>query len=223
MRIYPKGDLERRFWKLMNIRGEAECWLWKGQLGKEHEYGFMTIGGRSIGAHRVAFDFEYGPIPRGLFVVHSCDVPRCTNPAHLSLGTAKDNVADMMNRGRRRTGRRRPVRKSRLEVLEERSKSESKRKLTYAGATKARYLLALGVPRKHVSELCGVDTDVIKYLVERKTYARVGKRPKLAPFPKRGSLAELAEMRGRRRLSVEWARLGRDFGYSTGQVRRMLD
>lgn len=37
-------------------------------------------------------------------VRHTCDNPRCINPAHLVGGTQKDNVADMYSRGRNKHG-----------------------------------------------------------------------------------------------------------------------
>lgn len=69
----------------------------------EHGYGRLSRGGRGSGyerAHRVAWELANGPIPAGMWVLHRCDNPPCCNPKHLFLGTATDNVADMMAKGR---------------------------------------------------------------------------------------------------------------------------
>ena len=77
------------------------CWIWTGGIDKDgYGRGFRAEGSRKPGAHCFAYERTYGAIPLGLFVLHSCDNPRCVNPEHLSLGTHADNMADMMRKGR---------------------------------------------------------------------------------------------------------------------------
>ena len=49
---------------------------------------------------RVIYMLKYGPIPKGMLIRHTCDHPYCCNIEHLLIGTPKDNVRDMIERGR---------------------------------------------------------------------------------------------------------------------------
>ena len=57
--------------------------------------------GKTYLIHRLAWEIANAePIPPGMVVRHTCDNPRCCNPAHLILGTDKDNTDDMLTRNR---------------------------------------------------------------------------------------------------------------------------
>jgi len=62
----------------------------------------IQINGKRFYAHRlVAMLFHGLEIQDTTTVVlHSCDNPKCINPEHLRLGTARDNVHDCIAKGR---------------------------------------------------------------------------------------------------------------------------
>jgi HNH endonuclease len=91
-------SLERRLLE-KTIKLENGCWYCSAG-GKEHRYGTIWFNNQSIGNHVASYLVHRGPIPHGILVCHTCDYSRCINPAHLFLGTHKDNMADMMNKGR---------------------------------------------------------------------------------------------------------------------------
>lgn len=86
-----------RFWS--RVDKDGACWEWAGARHPQG-YGVFSAGGRSLRAHRFAFQLANGPIPEGMFVLHSCDNPPCVNPAHLRLGSHADNMRDMSARRR---------------------------------------------------------------------------------------------------------------------------
>lgn len=81
---------------------ETGCWLWTRALSSKG-YGCTNINGKTEYAHREAYKHYIGHVPKGLWVLHKCDTPSCINPNHLFLGTHKDNMADMVNKGRSNT------------------------------------------------------------------------------------------------------------------------
>lgn len=76
------------------------CLIWKASSNPDG-YGWMRYEGTIELSHRVAWQIKNGPIPDGLFVLHSCDNPPCCNPQHLFLGTHLDNMKDMWAKGRK--------------------------------------------------------------------------------------------------------------------------
>ncbi len=75
------------------------CWVWNG-ANNGVGYGQVNIMKRRRYAHRIMYEDAFGPIPKGLFVLHRCDNRACCKPTHLFLGTAKDNTHDMLAKGR---------------------------------------------------------------------------------------------------------------------------
>lgn len=70
------------------------CWLFTGGVGS-HGYGQIVHNGSRTTLHRYAYSCSNGDIPKGLVVRHKCDTKLCCNPAHLELGTYKDNAKDV--------------------------------------------------------------------------------------------------------------------------------
>ena len=75
------------------------CHVWTNGRNSKG-YGTMKVNGKSVSAHRLAWEFANGTIPDGLCVLHKCDNPPCCNPDHLFLGTRKDNNDDRDAKGR---------------------------------------------------------------------------------------------------------------------------
>lgn len=128
------------------ITTPSGCWNWigwKDLLG----YGRFWFLGNSRFAHRVSYILFVGPIPEGLFILHSCDNPSCVNPAHLRAGTPQDNMDDAYTRGRKND---RGSANGSSKLTE--SQVEEIRK-AYPQETQAQIALRFGVCQAHISDI----------------------------------------------------------------------
>lgn len=78
-----------RFFKKLE-KSEA-CWFWKNNL-TENGYGRFYYKGKVLLAHRWAYEFYKGPIPKELELDHLCRNRNCVNPDHLEPVSRKENV-----------------------------------------------------------------------------------------------------------------------------------
>ena len=88
------------FWSRVDIGAEDSCWNWLGAKTARGYGLYAPMPGVLLRAHRVAYGLHNGGVDDGMFVCHKCDNPSCSNPNHLFLGTPKDNIDDMIQKGR---------------------------------------------------------------------------------------------------------------------------
>lgn len=90
------SDDERRFWSHVNRPQhgdeDMQCWPWKGALDKG--YGRLTVMGRKLKAHRIAWALHHGEDPpAGLVIDHACGNRSCVNPHHLEAIHQAENMS----------------------------------------------------------------------------------------------------------------------------------
>lgn len=90
-----RKTIEQSFWE--KVEKGSGCWNW---LGGKNGAGRANFRGRS--APRVCWELvNKETLSCFVYVCHACDNPACVNPDHLWLGTQKDNVHDMISKGRK--------------------------------------------------------------------------------------------------------------------------
>ena len=128
-----------------SVETPSGCVEWTGPKHDEMGYARIRIGGRMVYVHRAAWEIENGPIPEGLVILHSCDNPSCINVVHMSVGSQRDNVQDMLTKGRadRRGDRANPA------------------KLTGSEVRELRDLAAQGHSRSELSKIFGISKSQV--------------------------------------------------------------
>lgn len=113
----------------------------------------------SMTASRVAYMIAHGEIDDNLLCCHHCDNRACVNPDHLFLGTAKDNLQDMIRKGRA--------------VLSTKGEHHGRAKLTEADVLEIRRLHASGVSQRALSKKYEMSKALIHAIVHRKYWTHI--------------------------------------------------
>ena len=121
-----------------------------GQVSRSNAAG----RGRLVYVHRYVYELYHGTIPK--VVRHKCDNPRCYNIEHLEGGTAADNSADMVKRGRSARGAR-----------------HNMSKLTEQDVLAIRGRLAAGDTNRAIAKTYGVTRQNITAIRRGKTWNHV--------------------------------------------------
>ena len=149
-KVKPLGN---RFWSKVDIGGPDDCWHWQATRDRAG-YGKFRIDGKMQAAHRLVAGLRSGDEGQAL---HSCDTPACVNPAHISIGTRADNMAQMTARGRQAKG-----------------ESHALAKLTEAEVLAIRARYATGrITQQALAEEYGVAGSLISHIVNRKAWAHL--------------------------------------------------
>lgn len=150
--LYADAVSISRFWRLVDVRSETECWPWRGDTDDDG-YGVFVYKGRKAGAHEYAVSFTTGErrLPE-LDTCHSCDNPPCCNPLHVRFDTHLSNVREMHDRGRARNGS----------------------ALTVADVVLIRERRAAGARQKDLAEQFGLTDGAVSMIVRGLRWPNVG-------------------------------------------------
>lgn len=150
-----------RFWsKVSKSCDVSACWEWTGSINESGYGKFRRTEGDTCYAHRFAKEMVDGPIEEGMCVLHSCDNPKCVNPAHLFIGTKADNVKDMDAKGRSR----------RAGVCGE---QHGMAKLDESDVKTIRAMKSDGESSAYIAGIYGVCKDTICKIVSKRTWSHI--------------------------------------------------
>lgn len=141
-----KEEAVARFWGKVDTTSRNGCWHWR-RSAFPNGYGKVRHNGKTSYAHRLSYEFSYGPISEGLVVRHVCDNPICVRPGHLLIGTTQDNVNDMIDRPKNRIYKR---------------FSSSAQPVPASEMERFRVMLAAGIPARTTATLLGVSQKTLE-------------------------------------------------------------
>ncbi len=90
----------RLYSKVYNFTRNS-CWEMKPP--KHNRYPIIRMDNKDVRASRISWELHNKKkFPKGKFCLHKCDNTKCINPDHLFIGTHKQNMRDMIKKGRDR-------------------------------------------------------------------------------------------------------------------------
>lgn len=136
----------------------TECWIWTGAKHR-HGYGSLWDGIRCATVSRISAQIYLGlALDDKRFVCHRCDVPACFNPAHLFIGTQKDNWRDCWEKGR---AHRLPPR-----TIEQSGEKNAQAKLTWDKVRQIRSLWHVpGWSQHRIARELGVTQSLVSMII----------------------------------------------------------
>jgi hypothetical protein len=147
-----------RFWNKVDINGPDECWEWQ-RYCLPNGYARFRYEGKMQYIHRVSWKLENGEIPEGIKVCHSCDNRKCVNPSHLFLGTQRENLQDMVEKGR---------------SAKQKGTENGRVKLTDIQIVELRKEYRIGnYSQRELAKIYGVSQQLISRIVNRKNWTHL--------------------------------------------------
>ncbi len=143
------------------IWDENGCRLWTGPVTRD---GYAQVGPAGIerafgikGTHRLVVHLETGHVFQGRQeqVLHSCDVRNCTNPLHLRVGTAAENLREAADRNRVSHG-----------------DTHRSSKITTAIAQTVKAWIEYGYRNCYIADTLGISRDTVSRIRNGRTWVR---------------------------------------------------
>ena len=135
------------------------CIVWTKSRSKGG-YGQKAVNGIKKYTHRLSAEIHHGPGVKGQEVMHLCDNPPCLNPEHLKWGTRKQNVQDMIAKGRHRTN-------------PNKGEKHHMAKLTKEEVLEIRILSSRGFVLIDLAKMYGITAAEVHQIVTRKKWKEV--------------------------------------------------